>query len=77
MHIQSVLKRVFIVTMGVCCMNQGIALAANQEPVKNVVLVHGALAEGDLFLHQAAKGQEFTDLTAFEACVKAARRLIA
>jgi pimeloyl-ACP methyl ester carboxylesterase len=46
MHIQSVLKRVFIVTMGVCCMNQGIALAANQEPVKNVVLVHGAWADG-------------------------------
>jgi nucleoside 2-deoxyribosyltransferase len=41
------------------------------------LMLHGALAEGDLFLHQAAAGQEFTDLTAFEACVKAAKRLVA
>jgi pimeloyl-ACP methyl ester carboxylesterase len=46
MRIQSVLKRVFVVTVGVYCMNQGIALAADQEPVKNIVLVHGAWADG-------------------------------
>jgi len=46
MRIQSVLMKVFIVTAGVYFMNQGIALAANQEPVKNVVLVHGAWADG-------------------------------
>lgn len=46
MRIQSVLKRVFILTMGVYCMSQGIALATVQEPVKNIVLVHGAWADG-------------------------------
>jgi len=47
MRIPIVLKRVFIATAGVYFMNQGIALAAGQEPVKNVVLVHGAWADGN------------------------------
>jgi len=46
MRFQRALKQVFIVTAGVCFMNQGIALAAGQEPVKNIVLVHGAWADG-------------------------------
>jgi pimeloyl-ACP methyl ester carboxylesterase len=46
MRIQGVLTRVFAVTMGVYCMTQGIALAADQRPVKNIVLVHGAWADG-------------------------------
>ena len=41
------------------------------------LMLHGALGEGDLFLHQAAEGQELTDLTAFQACLTAARRLTA
>lgn len=42
----SVLRQVLVVAAGACCMNQGIALAAGQEPVKNIVLVHGAWADG-------------------------------
>jgi pimeloyl-ACP methyl ester carboxylesterase len=45
MRVRSVLKQSFIALAGVYCMNQGTALAANQ-PIKNVVLVHGAWADG-------------------------------
>lgn len=40
------------------------------------LMLGGAVAEGDLFLHQAAPGQELSDLTAFKEAVAAARRLI-
>ena len=46
MRFRSVLKQTFIAAAGVYCMNQDIALAAGQEPVRNVVLVHGAWADG-------------------------------
>jgi nucleoside 2-deoxyribosyltransferase len=52
-------------------------LAVEEFDMLDNLMLHGALAEGDLFLHQAAEGEELTDLTAFEACLKAARRLIA
>jgi nucleoside 2-deoxyribosyltransferase len=52
-------------------------LAVEDFDMLDNLMLHGALAEGDLFLHQAPAGQELTDLTAFESCVKAARRLIA
>lgn len=39
------------------------------------LMLHGALGEGELFLHQALPGRELTDLTAFGACLRAARRL--
>lgn len=51
---------------------QGLAIE-NFDMADNLML-HGALGEGDLFLQRAAEGSEFTDLSAFEACVKAARR---
>jgi pimeloyl-ACP methyl ester carboxylesterase len=47
MRLVGVLKQVFIATVGVCCVNQGIALAADRQPVKNIVLVHGAWADGN------------------------------
>src|SRR5580658_5804808 len=47
MRTSIVLKQVFIATVGVYFMSQGIALATGQEPVKNVVLVHGAWADGN------------------------------
>jgi pimeloyl-ACP methyl ester carboxylesterase len=43
---RNVLKHAFIAALGVYCMNQNVALAANQESVKNIVLVHGAWADG-------------------------------
>jgi len=46
MRFRSVLKQTFIAAAGVYCMDQDIALAAGQEPVRNVVLVHGAWADG-------------------------------
>lgn len=54
---------------------QGLAVE-DFDMVDNLML-GGALGEGDLFLHQAAPGMEFADLTAFELCVRAARRLTA
>lgn len=41
------------------------------------LMLHGAVGEGDLFLHRAAPGDELADLTAFEQCVRAVRRLTA
>jgi pimeloyl-ACP methyl ester carboxylesterase len=46
MRVQRVLKQALIASVGVCCMTQGTTLAADQEPVKNIVLVHGAWADG-------------------------------
>jgi pimeloyl-ACP methyl ester carboxylesterase len=46
MDFRIIAKRVLITMGGVCCMSQGIAKAAGQEPIKNVVLVHGAWADG-------------------------------
>ena len=46
MRSQNVLKQAFIWALGVYCMNQGVALAADQQPVRNIVLVHGAWADG-------------------------------
>ncbi len=37
--------KALIAICGVYCMTQGVALAAGQEPVRNVVLVHGAWAD--------------------------------
>jgi pimeloyl-ACP methyl ester carboxylesterase len=46
MRFTRVLAKALIATYGVCCMTQGVALAAGREPVTNVVLVHGAWADG-------------------------------
>jgi pimeloyl-ACP methyl ester carboxylesterase len=46
MRFQELWRQAFIASIGVCCMTQSIALAAGQEPVKNIVLVHGAWADG-------------------------------
>lgn len=53
---------------------QGMAIE-EFDMVDNLML-HGALPEGDLFLHAAAPGAELVDLTAFEDAVRAAARLI-
>ncbi|PKU23488.1 nucleoside 2-deoxyribosyltransferase [Telmatospirillum siberiense] len=53
----------------------GNGLAIEEFDMFDNLMLHGALGEGDLFLHQAAAGEDYTDLTAFETCVKAARRL--
>ena len=52
-------------------------LAIEEFDMFDNLMLHGSLEEGDLFLHRAAEGEELTDLTAFEDCLKAARRLIA
>jgi pimeloyl-ACP methyl ester carboxylesterase len=46
MLFRKVWANALIATCGAYCMTQGVALAAGQEPVKNVVLVHGAWADG-------------------------------
>lgn len=46
MRLHNVWKQAFIAAVGVYCMNSGVALAAGQTAVKNVVLVHGAWADG-------------------------------
>lgn len=46
MRLRSVFKKAIIVAGGVFSMSQGVTMAAAQEPVKNVVLVHGAWADG-------------------------------
>ena len=45
------------------------------DMVDNLML-HGPLAEGELFLHQAAPGEELTDLTAFEQAVRVVGRMV-
>lgn len=55
----------------------GQGLAVEDFDMFDNLMLHGALAEGDLFLHQAEAGRDFTDLTAFEECVQAARRMVA
>lgn len=51
-------------------------LAVEEFDMLDNLMLHGALAEGDLFLHQAAPGQELTDLTAFAEAVRAAASAI-
>lgn len=46
MRFRVILKTMLIAAGGVCCMTQGVTMAAGQEPIKNVVLVHGAWADG-------------------------------
>jgi nucleoside 2-deoxyribosyltransferase len=50
-------------------------LAIEEFDMVDNLMLHGPLGEGDLFLHRAAEGEEFTDLTAFEQAVRAVARL--
>ncbi|HLN23719.1 MAG TPA: nucleoside 2-deoxyribosyltransferase [Patescibacteria group bacterium] len=59
---------------GMLADSQGLAIE-EFDMVDNLML-HGALEEGELFLHAAAPGMEFTDLTAFEDCVRVAARMV-
>jgi len=46
MYLRGILKKALIIACGVYSMTQGISVAADQAPIKNVVLVHGAWADG-------------------------------
>src|SRR3974390_2447422 len=81
MRFAGVSKQALIATLGVCCMTQGIALEANREPVKSIVLVHGAWADGSSWnkiipllekkgFHVTAVHLPFTTLAEEAAAVK-------
>jgi nucleoside 2-deoxyribosyltransferase len=53
-----------------------LGLAVEEFDMLDNLMLHGALNEGELFLHRAAPGEEYTDLAAFEECLKAACRLL-
>lgn len=47
-------------------------MAVEEFDMADNLMLHGALVEDGLFVHDAPPGSEFTDLVAFEAAVKAA-----